>query len=121
MMKKLLLFCLFSLLLASVCYAGPFDREEFDNVGYANSVTKTSDAAISSGPCYVYAVTCYSTSSNGYVNLYNSTDGSGSVVIEVAEATSGDSQRVEFAKPIQFDTACYVDVTSSVAVVEYRQ
>jgi len=120
-MKKLLLISLFSLLCTSLAYAGPFDREEFKNVGYTDAQTFSSDAALSSGPVYVYAVTCYSTSSNGYVNLYNASSATGSIKIEVAEATSGDSQRFEFTKPVKFDTACYVDVTSSVAVVEYRQ
>ena len=121
-MKKLFLFvCLFSLLLASACYAGPFDREEFKNVGYVDSKTTASDAAITSAPCYVYGVTVYSTSSNGYVNLYNSTDGSGNVKIEVAEATQGDSTRVAFEKPVLFDTACYADVDGAVVIVEYRQ
>lgn len=122
MIRKLFIIALclsFMAMLAVPSYAARGDRETL-NYGYVKSGVASSDSAIVSVPSYVYAVTWYSTSSNGYVNLYDSTDGTGNLKVEVAEATSGDSIRVEFDIPILFNTAVYADVQTGVAVVEYR-
>jgi len=123
-MKKLfsLLVCLTLILGVSLAYA-QFDRENADEAGYVETKTLTSDTANTiARPCYIYGVQFYAAASTSYVNIYDAATATGTVKIEIAEATAGDSVYYKPAKPIKFDTAVSVDLTGSGAVVilEYR-
>ncbi len=124
-MKKLflLLVCLsFLCLLASPAIAGSgrYGKEDANEVGYVETKNLSADGSISDVPCYVYGVTLDATSATAYVNLYDNTSGTGTVRIEVSEATSGDSKRVVFDKPVKFTTGVYADVVDGNVIVEYR-
>lgn len=122
-MKKLLLVCLFSLLFAGLAYAGPFDREEFDDVGYVDSKVITADGAVTSSPTYVYGISFYAGAASDFITLYNDTGTTtGQEKIEVSAATAGETKHISFDKPIKFETAVYADINgTSFAIIEYRQ
>jgi len=124
-MKKLfsLLVCLTLILgLCGIAFAR-FETEDADEVGYVDTKTLTEDAANTiARPCYIYGVQFYAGSASSYVNIYDAATATGTVRIEVAEATAGDSVYYKPNKPIKFDTAVSVDLTgsNSVVILEYR-
>ena len=125
-MKRLLIsvVCLSLLLgLTSLAYAGPFDRETADEVGYVHTKTlNASTANTITRPCYIYGVQFYAGASGSNVNIYDAATATGTVKIEVAEATAGDYVYYKPAKPIKFDTAVSVNLVgaNSAVVLEYR-
>ena len=125
-MKKLfsLLVCLtLILVIVSLAYAGSFDREDADEAGYVDTKCLSADAANTiARPCYIYGVQFYAAAATSYVNIYDAATASGTIRIEIAEATAGDSVYYKPAKPIKFDTGVSVDLTGAGAVVilEYR-
>ena len=125
-MKRLfcLLVCLTLLLsFGGMAFAGSFDREDADEAGYVNTKVLTSDTAntISHG-CYIYGVQFYAGAASSYVNIYDAATASGTVRIEVSEATAGEHVYYKPSKPIKFDTAVSVDLegANSAVVIEYR-
>jgi len=124
-MKKIFNFlvCLALILgLGGIAFA-QYDRENADKAGYVDTYVATTDtAAAVARPCYIYGVQFYAGSSTSFVNIYDAATASGTVRIEVSEATAGDWQYYKPAKPIKFDTSISIDLTgsNSVAIIEYR-
>lgn len=103
--------------------SGRYANEDGDQVGHVTTVSATSDSAVVARPCYVYAASLYAGASASNIRLYdNASTGTGTVRIEVAEATQYDSVRYEFSKPIKMDNGVFVGITgtNSVATIEYR-
>ena len=103
-------------------FAGSYDREDADEAGYVNCSARNSDGSLFSGAGYIYAVTLYAASATSTLTIYDASSATGNVVIEVAEATAGDSARLEFTRPVKVSTGAYADLSGSNAavVVEYR-
>lgn len=125
-MKKLfsLLVCLTLILgLGVLAYAegeGRFGREG-TAVGYVDVASSAADIALKAAPCYVYAATLFPSAANGYVYLYdNASAASGTVKIELSEATAYDSKREIFDPPIKMDNGVYADVNNAAVTIEYR-
>lgn len=107
--------------LGSNAFAGRYDREDANDVGYANAASTSVDAALVAVPCYVYGATVLATSANSYALLYdNASAATGTVKIEIGEASQYDTQHITFDPPIRFENGVYADVTSGPVVIEYR-
>jgi len=96
------------------------DRETPDEANYVYTKVLTTTGAVTGRATWVYAVTIDATSATAFVNVYDAADSTGSAVIEVSEATSGDSKRYVFARPVKFTTGVYCAITNGNAIVEYR-
>jgi len=128
-MKKLL--CL--VVLAVIFFAGTsfaedlYPRESGSKPNYVKYAGTDKDQVVVAYPCFLYAVSLYNEAATARVDIVDSSTATAgtvsTIVVELAEATAGESNRWVFDPPIRIQNGIYVDVTTAQSdnvIVEYR-
>lgn len=115
-MKKIFLFLIFFMLF--FCPFSYADRET------ATITTYKASQLIKTGEGRIYSVSFVAASNNGNFILYDAlsaTGGHADVKSEGSEATSGNSQFLDYSKkPLEFKTGLYLSVTNGYVILSYE-
>jgi len=133
-MKKLFLLLVVFLSILAIsgpAFAGRYDREDANTVGFTSFKLEIVNGVAIDAPAYIYGVTIAPTKSNGAAVLFDnvfvdneipSTATSyGNKEIEVADTTTHPAPHIIFDPPLQFTQGVGIALYDAKITIEYRQ